>query len=192
MGALTAFLLSPAAHAADKKDLAKASLSFAKRMASTRVPLARSVGHERTILTAIDLQNVREMSLSEIKAIDAAWIADARYPLRKELTSNSCAEHLKKIVAKDSMIVEALVMDNQGALVCATEETSDYWQGDEAKWQRVFADKKGKFVDYPRLDKSTQVFAAQFSSRIEDRRGKPVGVLTLTMRFKASAVAASR
>lgn len=38
----------------------------------------------------------------------------------------------------------------EGALVCANAKTSDYWQGDKAKWQRAFAEGKGSvFIDRP-------------------------------------------
>ena len=76
-------------------------------------------------------------------------------------------------------------MDAQGALVCATVETSDYWQGDEPKWQRVQAKSPG-FVDEPALDPSTGVYAVQLSVPVKDREAK-VGALTLTLRLPKPA-----
>lgn len=150
--------------------------------------LAIRVGNDPTILSAITKQNSSGVSLKEIQEIDRNWINDKEFRLRRQRTNNDCAKRLKRLIRNDSMLVEAFIMDNQGAVVCASDETSDYWQGDEAKWQKTFAAGKKKLVERPKLDESTQVFAAQYSTLIKDKKRKPVGVMTFTIRFKASAI----
>ena len=44
------------------------------------------------------------------------------------MTQGACAERLRALIKEDSFVVEAFLMDAQGALVCASRETSDYWQ----------------------------------------------------------------
>ena len=45
-------------------------------------------------------------------------------------------------------VVEIFVMDNQGANVCMTAKTGDYWQGDEAKfWNSYNGGIGAVFVD---------------------------------------------
>ncbi len=69
-------------------------------------------------------------------------------------------------------------MDNQGALVCATEKTSDDWQGDEPKWIKAFNNGHGTtFIDRPRFDSSAHEYLAQISVPIIDA-GKTIGVIT--------------
>ena len=85
------------------------------------------------------------------------------YPLRQQVVGRPCSIKVRKLVADDPNVVEALVMDDRGALVCATVESSDYWQGDEPKWQRTYQDGQEVFVDAPALDTSTGVYAVQLS-----------------------------
>ena len=72
-------------------------------------------------------------------------------------------------------------MDKNGANVCVSKETSDYWQGDEAKFQKTFGASKDVFVDEPSFDQSTNVYAIQLSVVVRDA-GKKVGALTLGLR----------
>jgi len=103
------------------------------------------------------------------------------------LTSGPCADRLRKLVGDDKLVVEAFLMDERGGLVCATVETSDYWQGDEAKWQKTYRDGAAVFVDEPALDASTGAFAVQMSRLVSDHGGK-VGALTLTLKIPRSTL----
>jgi hypothetical protein len=70
-------------------------------------------------------------------------------------------------------------MDDQGALVCATAKTSDYWQGDEAKWQRAFNGGKGDvFIDRPKFDESAGARIAQISVPVMEN-GRAIGAVTV-------------
>ena len=51
-------------------------------------------------------------------------------------------------------------MDAQGANVCLSHETSDYWQGDEPKWQRIFRDGLAVFVDEPTFENPHDIHGA--------------------------------
>jgi hypothetical protein len=101
--------------------------------------------------------------------------------MRKQLTKSECAGRLRELAAADPIIVEALLMDNQGALVCSTVEAQDYWQGDEAKWTKTYSAGNKVFVDEPALDQNTSTFAIQLSVPVSqgDQR---IGALTLTLR----------
>jgi hypothetical protein len=96
--------------------------------------------------------------------------------LVKQMTTGACADHLRDL-AKKAGYGESFVMDNQGALVCATEKTSDYWQGDEPKWSRAFNGGNGTtFIDRPRFDNSAHTYLAQISVPVIDG-GKTIGVV---------------
>jgi hypothetical protein len=94
---------------------------------------------------------------------------------------------LRKLVQDDKLVVEAFLMDSRGGIVCSTVETSDYWQGDEAKWLKTYRDGAPVFVDEPALDASTGTFAMQLSRLVSDARGK-VGALTLTLKVPRSSL----
>jgi hypothetical protein len=153
----------------------------ARETATARVPLAQSVAADPELVKAVQAKNQSGESEADILKKDKEWQANQRYPLRQELTSNACAARLKKMLAGEPIVVEAFLMDNKGALVCATRETSDYWQGDEAKWQNTYADGKPVFIDQPALDMSSNAFGVQLSVLVKDG-GKAAGALTLTLK----------
>ena len=89
------------------------------------------------------------------------------------------AQQLGKLVAGNAGYGETFLMDNQGALVCATTKTTDYWQGDEAKWQRAFNEGKGEvFIDRPKFDHSSSQRLAQISIPVLDN-GAAIGAVTV-------------
>jgi hypothetical protein len=151
--------------------------------AHARVALAQAVARDPDLLKAVLESNARGASLTEVQGKDAIWMARRDYPLRKELVARPCSVKLRKLLSDDSNIVEAFAMDDRGALVCATVETSDYWQGDEPKWQRTFAQGRASFVEEPALDASTGVYAVQVSVPISEA-SRRVGALTFTLKLR--------
>jgi hypothetical protein len=156
--------------------------AMVRETAYARGPRARAIAGDRELLLALDAKNLAGETLDEIHKKDQRWMAEKSYPLRRELTTSSCAARLRALTADDPTVVEAFLMDHQGAVVCSTVETSDYWQGDEAKWQKTFRDGKPFFVDEPALDASAGVYGIQLSVLVE-QAGKRKGALTLTLRL---------
>ena len=152
-----------------------------RQMALARIPLAQKVAADAELLRAVLAKNALPESPAEIQRKDEEWIRNPRDPLRRELTQNACALRLRKLVGDDPVIVEAFLMDERGGLVCSTVETSDYWQGDEAKWQRTYQKGEAVFVDEPALDSSTHTFAVQLSVLVSDQ-GHKKGALTLALK----------
>lgn len=128
--------------------------------------------------SAVKAQNARAVPLAEIQRLDQAWAAKQNEALVQKTITGACADRLRELAAKAGY-GEAFVSDNQGALVCATARTSDYWQGDEAKWINAFGKGKGAtFIDRPRLDDSARARLAQISVPLMDGQ-RAIGVLTV-------------
>jgi len=153
----------------------------ARETAYARMAAADKIAADPEVVRAIKAKNAVGESDAEIQKKDKEWMANPKNALQKELMGNACAAHLRKLIEGDGIIVEAFVMDAKGALVCTTHETSDYWQGDEAKWQKTFGEGKPVFLDTPSLDASTGTYAVQLSRLVSDD-GKKVGALTLTLK----------
>jgi hypothetical protein len=153
-----------------------------KETAYARAARARAIARDPELLKAVVAKNEAREGSDEIQRKDKQWMDNPQYPLRKELTQNTCAIRLQKLIADDPLIVEAILMDAQGANVCASRETSDYWQGDEAKWLKTYSEGKPVFVDEPAFDASTGTYAIQLSVPVlaGERR---VGALTLTLKL---------
>jgi hypothetical protein len=75
--------------------------------------------------------------------------------------------------------MEIFVMDNQGANVCMTDKTGDYWQGDEGKFVNSFNGGIGSvFVDELEVDDATRATVSQVSVPVMDK-GMAIGAMTI-------------
>jgi len=138
------------------------------------------IGTDAGIVKAVKADNASGETMAQILEMDAKWKAEkgvADY--MKALMENDCAKHLNEIRSKDDAIFEIFVMDNQGAIVCETDKTGDYWQGDEAKWQQSFAGGKGGlfFIEGIEYDTGMNAKVCQVSVPVMDG-GKAIGAIT--------------
>jgi hypothetical protein len=152
-----------------------------REAALARMPLAQKIGADPEILRALRAKNASGETIEEIQRKDKEWMANPQFALRKSLTSSACGQRLRDLTKSDTAVVEVILMDKNGANVCVSRETTDYWQGDEAKWQKTFGEGKDVFVDEPAFDQSTGVYAIQISTLIFDGKTK-AGALTLGLR----------
>ncbi len=147
-----------------------------QRELETHAATVKSWTEDKTIVEAVRAQNAKKVPLSAIQHDDTLWMAGKNEALVKHVTTGPCADRLRELATKAGF-GESFVMDDQGALVCATGRTSDYWQGDEAKWIRSFDGGKGAtFIDRPRYDDSSHMYLAQISVPIIEH-GKAIGVV---------------
>jgi len=138
-----------------------------------------------SIVDAVRLQNDRQMALSEIKDLDKQWTSTRELTAHKRALQEGKAGRLLtlKIHKNRAIYNEGFATDNQGANVLACPPTSDYWQGDETKWQAAYNGGAGKtYVGPVTLDESTGVNAVQISVPILDH-GKTIGVLIMGVRL---------
>ena len=119
------------------------------------------------------------ITLNQIKEQDKQWKAIPGITASMQAMMDSpCGKHLRDIQQSAPYYAEIFVMDNQGGNVCMTGKTSDYWQGDEAKFKKSFAGGAGAvFVDEVEFDDSTQAYLVQVSVPIKDG-DKVIGAIT--------------
>jgi hypothetical protein len=160
-----------------------------RQTAYARMDLATLMSHDASVIGYVEAKNATEEPAAEIQKRDARWRAGGEAALRKEMTSGACATRLRALSKDDSFVLEAILMDAQGALVCATDETSDYFQGDEDKWQKPMQAGLEAFVDEPAYDESTQSYGLQLSVPVV-HGGRRIGALTLTLKVPRPAAAA--
>ncbi|HEV8631616.1 MAG TPA: PDC sensor domain-containing protein [Thermoanaerobaculia bacterium] len=132
------------------------------------------------LVKAAEAQSGRPLTMDHIHQIDVAWQrGEDPEGLATGLAHNDCAQALQSILAANPGYGEAFVCDSRGALVCMSRRTSDYWQGDEAKWTRAWAGGTGVvFVSKVAHDDSTGTDLMHISVPI--RAGsRLVGVLTM-------------
>lgn len=138
------------------------------------------MGTDPIIVEAVKAENAKGKTLDQIKELDKKWIATpgiADY--MKALMESKCGKHLKDIQKSKPYFAEIFVMDNQGANAAMTDKTSDYWQGDEAKFIESYKGSKGAIhISDVKFDDSTQAYLAQVSVPVKDGE-KVIGAITI-------------
>ncbi|GGK25872.1 hypothetical protein [Salinarimonas ramus] len=132
-------------------------------------------------------QNERyaDLDANGISALDAQWVAEreaADKPLIAATLSSPLSVYLTRIQARSlGLYAELFVTDAHGLNVGQSSITSDFWQGDEAKFQETFP--KGPdavFIDEPEWDDEMRVWRAQLNLTIADESGRtPIGAATV-------------
>jgi hypothetical protein len=142
--------------------------------------------NDKTVIAAVKAQNTKHESLAQadIDKLDKDWRAQvdaAQKPLIDSVLKNELSVFLaKKKEESKGVITEVFVMDDKGLNVGQSDITSDYWQGDEAKWQKTYkVGPDAVFLDKMEKDESTQTLQMQVSVSIKDpETGKVIGAAT--------------
>ena len=140
-----------------------------------------------TVIEAVKAQNARHAGLSQadIDKMDKDWRAQTdagSKPMIDAVLGNALSSYLKdQKNSAGGLVTEIFVMDNRGLNVGQSDVTSDYWQGDEAKWKKTYlAGPDSVFVDEVEQDESTQMFQSQLSMAITDPgSGEVIGAITV-------------
>jgi hypothetical protein len=138
-----------------------------------------NLGTDPVIVEAVKKENAKRKTLAQIKEMDNRWKSTPGIADYMEAIMNSdCGKHLQEIVKSAPYYAEIFVMDNQGANVAMSDKTSDYWQGDEAKFKKSYKNGRGDlFIDEVEFDKSTQAYLVQVSVPVKDG-DKVIGSMT--------------
>nr|WP_298687343.1 hypothetical protein [uncultured Dongia sp.] len=138
------------------------------------------------IIAAVEAANAEHAALDQAKIdeLDAQWKAEvgaAAHPLIDSVVNAAASAKLKeKCTGSNGLVTEMILMDNKGLNVAVCDATSDYWQGDEGKFQKSFGAGAGAvFADDVEQDESTQRFQLQTSITVVDASGAPIGALTV-------------
>ena len=139
------------------------------------------------VVDKVKAQNSRtkDMSEAEIIVLDKQWRAEvdaSNQPLIEEVMKRSLSTYLKQIKDKSKgLYTEIFVMDARGINVGQSDVTSDYWQGDEAKWQETYLRGADAIhVGDVDLDESSQQFQSQLSMSVVDPvSGTVIGAITV-------------
>ncbi|MCG8547974.1 MAG: hypothetical protein MJE12_27570 [Alphaproteobacteria bacterium] len=139
------------------------------------------------IVSAVKAQNQKHASLSkaDIMRLDKQWrseVGGGNQPLISKIMSNALSNFLKqKAEASQGLFSEIFVMDSKGLNVGQSAVTSDYWQGDEAKWKKTYlAGASAMHIGSVKKDESTQAFQSQLSLPVVDPADNSViGAITI-------------
>lgn len=126
-----------------------------------------------------------QLAQGEIDALDAQWRSEREAedkPLIAATLSAPLSIYLLRIQAKSvGLYPEIFIMDANGLNVGQSAITGDYWQGDEAKFQKTFPNgADAVFIDEPEWDDNSKIWRAQLNMSIADpQNGKTIGAATV-------------
>ena len=168
-------LLAPVAGA--QQDISDSELQELLRV---KIRTVQHMALNPLLIRAVRQQNASGLTPEDITRRDKAWSATKELtPFKLSLQTSAAGRFLRAQIQRSTSFNEAFLTDDQGANVAAYPATSDYWQGDEAKWSNSFNGGDGRiFVGALELDESTNTVAAQVSAPVLDR-GKTIGVLVV-------------
>ena len=138
------------------------------------------------VIAAVKAQNEMTSGYDQAKIdeLDKTWRAEADaadQPMIDAVLENDLSAYLAdQQDGSSELYTEIFVMDAKGLNVGQSAVTSDYWQGDEAKWKETFLKGKGAVhVGELEEDDSTQQLQSQVSVAVVDPdSGDTIGAVT--------------
>ncbi len=147
----------------------------------------RSWAAAPTVHLILRAQNERnkEMTEEQILVLDKQWRAETKadtQPIIAQLIGNPLSQYLLQIQARSlGLYPEIFVIDAKGLNAGQSSITTDYWQGDEPKWQKTFAvGPDAVFIDEVEFNKETRTHRTQVNLTIVDPETRqPTGSITV-------------
>ncbi|MDH4414740.1 MAG: hypothetical protein QE484_15620 [Rhizobium sp.] len=148
----------------------------------------RAFINQEIVVVSVDAQNKRltDMAQNKIDELDNQWKAEreaADKPLIAATLSNPLSVYLARIQGKSlGLYAEIFVMDKNGLNVGQSSVTSDFWQGDEDKFQKTFdVSEDAMFVDAAEWDDEAKIWRNQVSFTLVDASKKKIGAVTVEL-----------
>lgn len=128
-------------------------------------------------------ERYRALSRTDIDALDQQWRREgtaADQPLIAATLSSPLSNYLTQIqAASGGLFTEIFIVDAKGLNVGQSAITSDYWQGDEAKFTNTFGKGYGTvFIDKAEYNDATKTWRAQLNLTLSEG-GVPIGAATV-------------
>lgn len=141
------------------------------------------------VIQSLRFQNEKHKNLTTkgVEELDQLWRKqreDVDQYFVSAVLSNPLSSYLTRVQAHaDGKFVEIFVMDFKGLNVGQSAVSSDFWQGDEAKWQKTFLKGSGAvFVDEAEYDEDIDRWRAQYNISITDpATNQAIGAATVEL-----------
>lgn len=150
------------------------------------------------LLDAVRQQNTEHAQLrtGDIIALDRQWLEETATgvrPLPDSLLARPASAWLKaQQNAGEGLITEIMLTDRHGLLAAASEVTTDYWQGDEAKFSEAFfAAGPAPHIGRLHYDQSSEAYHVHLSTALRDPRSDEViGTLIIGLNIERALLRA--
>ena len=150
-----------------------------KHLLRHKIIAIKELAESPLLIREVEKQNRLKKTMNSILQTDRMWHKlDISHPIKKQMYASKTGTFLKGLVEfENSIYSEIFLTDNQGANITSWPITSDYWQGDEEKWSKVFNQSNTDvFVGELEFDESSHTNAVQISVPVLKNK-KIIGVL---------------
>ena len=127
------------------------------------------------VIAAIVAANEKNVGIVNIMQLDANWQLNRK--LQKSVMHNPLAAKIIEFIKNPKLdIAEMMVLDKNGVLVAVFPKPTDYWQGDEDKFQQPIRI-NGDYVGPTKWDSSASTYQFFYCILIKNSEKKVIGVL---------------
>lgn len=127
----------------------------------------------------------QDLTQEQIDTLDKAWRAETKVedqPMIAATMVHPLSSYLIRIQARSlGLYSEVFVMDNKGLNVGQSSITSDYWQGDEGKYQKTYSiGPDAVFIDEAEFHEDSKTWRVQLNLSVVDPAEKrAIGAITV-------------
>ncbi|WP_169567225.1 hypothetical protein [Sneathiella limimaris] len=126
----------------------------------------------------------KDVSQEDIDRLDKQWRAERKaddQPLIATTLSSPLSSYLTQIqAASGGLFTEIFVMDSNGLNVGQSAITSDFWQGDEGKFQKTFPNgPDAVFIDEAEFHEGSKTWRTQINMSLVDKNNQTIGAVTV-------------
>ncbi|HAW93569.1 MULTISPECIES: hypothetical protein [unclassified Arsukibacterium] len=138
-----------------------------QKITALLLPAVTDLRQHDMLITAIQARNDLQQSIGFIQQHDELWVTEQDQQ-KSGLADTMLTSTLSKMLGQwqlnfAGIVTEVIVTDNQGANVAISAATSDYWQGDEAKFLSIFAQPRTFYLGPVEYDQSSRRFLTHLS-----------------------------
>jgi len=164
-------------------EIARKESEYMRRVIEKEIDEVHSLAISPFIRKYIEDANLKYNSkgnediIREINSIENVWPRlKENSPILRGIINNEIAEYIKEYRKREGEeYAEIFITDAKGAVIAATNKTSDYFQADEKWWEEAYNNGKGSvYLSDVEYDESAKVFALNFCIPIMDKSNKRV------------------
>ena len=156
---------------------------------SSVIQAVRGWAQAPIVIEAIKSANAKHAAFTQdqIDTADKQWRAETKQddqPMITAVLVHPLSNYLTRIQARSlGLYSEIFVMDDKGLNVGQSSITSDFWQGDEAKFQKTYPlGPDAVFIDEAEMEDSTKTWRAQLNLTVVDPQSKAaIGAITVEL-----------
>lgn len=147
----------------------------------------KGLAKAQVVNVSLTAQNQQRGTLgqTEMDALDKQWREETEAedrPLIAATISSPLSSYLLRRQAESAGLYrEIFIVDANGLNVGQSTITTDYWQGDEAKFQKTFSiGPAAIFIDEPEFDSGLKIWKSQVSmTLVDEATTEAIGAMTV-------------